>query len=193
VLRAQSAAQPLPAPPVSDPAHVARAADYAGTYVAASGQSLRVVAQRDRLHVFTGGKQIALYPRGTDLFWADDPEYATFLLAFGRDRTGSVVEMNYGSQWYRNERYRGPTTFSHPADWDALLGRYENTYFGAPAITRVMIVKNTLTLDGVDPLKPLGNDTFALDGSIVRFEDYDGNQPQRLSIDDTHLYRVELP
>jgi hypothetical protein len=50
-----------------------------------------------------------------------------------------------------------------------------------------------LTLDGVDPLKPLGNGTFALGDSVVRFEDYDGNQPQRLSIDATNLYRVELP
>jgi D-alanyl-D-alanine carboxypeptidase len=194
VLRAQSLGEPLPkAPPPPDPAHVDRAADYAGTYTAPNAASLRVVAERDRLYLIDGGKPIALYPRGTDLFWADDSNYATFLLAFGRDRNGSVVEMNYGSQWYPNERYHGPMTFTHPPDWDALVGRYENTFFGQPAITRVLVVKDRLTFDGVDTLKPLGNDEFALGSSVVRFEDYDGNRPQRMSVDATDLYRVELP
>jgi D-alanyl-D-alanine carboxypeptidase len=194
VLRAQSLGQPLPKPPPApDPAHVDHAGDYVGTYTAANAESLRVVAERDHLYLLGGGKPIALYPRGTDTFWADDPRYAIFLLAFGRDHSGSVVEMNYGSQWYPNERYRGPVTFSHPPDWDALVGRYQNTFFGQPAVTRVLLVKDRLTLDGVATLKPLGNDEFALGSSVVRFEDYDGNQPQRMSVDATDLYRVELP
>jgi hypothetical protein len=101
--------------------------------------------------------------------------------------------MTYGSQWYPNQRYRGERTFTYPAGWTALVGRYENTYFGEPAITRVVIVKNRLTLDGVDALKPLGNGEFALGSSVVAFEDYAGSQPQRLRIDGTNLYRVELP
>jgi hypothetical protein len=151
------------------------------------------VAINDRLALLDGSKRIALYPRGDDTFWADDPNYATFLLLFGRDRSGQVVEMNYGSQWYPNASYRGARTFSYPIGWRALVGRYENTYFGQPEVTRVVIVKNRLTLDGVDTLTPLQNGTFALGNSVVRFEDYAGNQPQRLSIDDTRLYRVELP
>jgi D-alanyl-D-alanine carboxypeptidase len=194
VLRAQSLAQALPAPPPApDPAHVDRAREYVGTYTASSGALLQVANQRDRLALIEGGKRIPLYPRGADLFWADDPKYALFLLSFGRDESGGVVEMTYGSQWYPNQRYRGERTFEYPADWAALVGRYENTYFGEPAITRVVIVKRRLTLDGVDRLKPLGNGEFTLGNSIVRFEDYDGNQPQRISIDDTNLYRVELP
>ncbi len=194
VLRAQSLGQPIPAPPPApDPAHVDLAADYAGAYTSREGTLLQVVAARDRLILMDGGKRIALYPRGDDTFWADDPRYATFLLAFGRDRSGSVVEMNYGSQWFADQRYRGPRTFTYPAEWPALTGRYENLFFGASQITRVVIVKNRLTLDGIDELKPLGNDEFALGKSIVRFEDYDGNQPQRLSIDETNLYRIELP
>jgi hypothetical protein len=116
-----------------------------------------------------------------------------FLLAFGRDRAGRVVEMNYGSQWYPNERYRGPRSFSHPAAWNALLGRYENTYAGQPQITRVLIVKDRLTFDGTDVLRPLPNGAFALGDSVVRFDAYAGREPQRLSIDDMRLYRVELP
>jgi hypothetical protein len=194
VLRAQSLGQPIPAPPpASDPAHVDHSTDYTGAYTSPGGTLLQVVAARDRLMLVDGGKRIALYPRGGDTFWADDPRYAMFLLAFERDRSGSVVEMNYGSQWFANQRYSGPRTFTYPAEWPALAGRYENVLAGAPQITRVVIVKNRLTLDGVDELKPLGNDEFALGTSVVRFDDYDGNQPQRLSIDETSLYRVELP
>jgi len=194
VLRAQSLGQPLPSPKAApDPAHVDRAGDFAGTYTAPSGASLEVVANENHLRLVDGSKSIALYARGPDAFWADDPKYAMFLLVFGRERDGRVVEMTYGSQWYPNERYRGPHTFSYPAAWNVLAGRYENTYLGDPAITRVVIVKNRLTLDGTDALKPLSNGNFAIGDSIVRFDSYAGKEPQRLSIDETRLYRVELP
>ena len=194
VLRAQSLGQtlpPQPAPP--DPARVANAAAYPGTYTSSDGSSVRVVANGNYLQLLDAGKVIALYPRGRNLFWADDPKYALFLLSFGRDRGGKVVEFTYGPQWYANERYRGPHAFAHPAVWNALVGRYENTYGGQPAITRVVIVKDRLTLDGTDTLRPLRDGTFALGDSIVRFDAYAGNAPQRLSIDGTPLYRVELP
>jgi D-alanyl-D-alanine carboxypeptidase len=194
VLRAQSLGQAVPAPPPApDPARVDRAADYAGRYTGSNGASLEIVNREKHLQLIEGTKAIALYPRGPDLFWADDPKYAMFLLAFGRDRTGRIVELTYGSQWYPNERYRGVHTFAYPAAWNALVGRYENTYFAYPAITRVVIVKNRLTLDGTDALRPLPNGSFALGNSVVRFNAYAGKEPQRLSIDDTHLYRVELP
>jgi len=35
--------------------------------------------------------------------------------------------------------------------------------------------------------------TFNLGTSIVRFDAFAGSQPQRISIDDARLYRVELP
>ena len=50
-----------------------------------------------------------------------------------------------------------------------------------------------LTLDGLSPLKPLKDGTFAAGDSILRFDAYAGKQPQRMNIDDTHLYRIELP
>jgi D-alanyl-D-alanine carboxypeptidase len=194
VLRAQSLGETLPAAPAPlDPAHVDRAADYAGTYTDARGASLRIAVQGDRLQLVDGTRTIALYPRGSDLFWADDPGYALFLLSFARDANATVTEMNYGSRWFANQRYRGQRTFGHPAAWDALAGRYENAFFGQPAITRVVIVKNHLTFDGTDTLKPLPNGTFALGSSIVRFDAYAGANPQRLWLDGLPLYRVELP
>ncbi|MFZ0683214.1 MAG: serine hydrolase [Candidatus Cybelea sp.] len=194
VLRAQSLGEPLPSPPPArDPARVSRASEYAGTYKGTDGSSLRVVVGGDRLYLVNATKRIELYPRGGDLFWADDPEFAIFLLVFRRDRDGNVVEIDDGPRWYAGERYRGPRTFAYPPSWNALVGRYENTYLGQPAITRVVIVKNRLTLDGTDPLMPLSDGTFALGDSLVRFDAYAGNQPQRLSIDALRLYRVELP
>jgi D-alanyl-D-alanine carboxypeptidase len=194
VLRAQSLGEPLPSPPTAtDPSRVARAADYAGTYARPGGGSIRVAALGNRLALVDGATSFALYPRAPDMFWADDPKFAMFLLAFERDRGGRVVDMTYGSQWYPNERYHGPHSFPHPAAWNALLGRYENVYFGSPEITRVIVVKNRLTLDGTDVLKPLPDGSFALGSSVVRFGAYAGGQPQRLSIDATHLYRIDLP
>jgi CubicO group peptidase (beta-lactamase class C family) len=194
VLRAQSLGEPLPSPPPArDPARVGRASEYAGTYTEANGSSLHVVAAGERLYLMKAAKRIELYPRGRDLFWADDPEFAIFLLAFGRDRDGKVIEINYGPRWYAGELYRGPRKFAYPPAWNAFAGRYENTYLGEPAITRVVIVKNRLTLDGTDSLTPLSDGTFALGDSVVRFDAYAGNQPQRLNIDATHFYRVELP
>ncbi|HVN68388.1 MAG TPA: serine hydrolase domain-containing protein [Candidatus Binatia bacterium] len=194
VLRAQSLGQALPEPPPApDPARVERAADYAGTYTSSSGATLRVETRGNGLALVDGPKTVALYPRGDDEFWADDPSYAQYLLAFGRDKSGRIVEMNYGAQWFPNERYGGPRTFTHPASWDALVGRYENVYLGDPIVTRVIVVKDRLTLDGTDALRPLPDGGFAIGTSTVRFDAYAGTVPQRLTIDDGHFYRVELP
>jgi D-alanyl-D-alanine carboxypeptidase len=194
VLRAQSLGEALPSPPpVPDPARVSNAGDYAGTYAAPHGGTLTVRAGGERLTMLDAGTAIALYPRGTDRFWADDPRFSMYLIAFGRDAKKRVVELTYGSQWYPNERYAGPRTFSHPKSWDALAGRYENVFWGQPAVTRVVIVKDKLTLDGIAPLRPLREGAFALGDSVVRFDAYAGAQPQRMSIDDTRLYRTELP
>jgi len=194
-LRAAAAGEPIPAapPPPPDPARVDHAADYAGTYTGASGSALQVTADGERLSLTEAGKTIALYPRGGDTFWADDPKYATFLLAFRRDGTRKVTNLTYGAQWWANERYQGPKTFTHPRAWDALVGRYENTFFGEPEITRVVIVKDRLMLDGVDALKPLPDGAFALGTSVIRFRDFAGSRPQRLTFDSADLYRVELP
>ena len=194
VLRAQNAGEPLPAPPATpDPARVTNAAAYAGAYGATDGSTLRVVADGDHLTLLDGNDRIALYPRGDDTFWADDPRFAMFLLAFGRDRAGRVVELTYGARWYPNARYNGPHTFTYPHSWDRLVGRYENVFGGQPYVTRVVIVKNHLTFDGVDPLEPRPDGSFALGTSVVRFDALAGTLPQRVSIDDTRLYRVELP
>jgi D-alanyl-D-alanine carboxypeptidase len=194
VLRAQSEGKPLPpAPPAPDPRETEGAPAFSGTYTSPAGKALTVVAEGNRLSLADGSATIALYPRGDDTFWADDPRYAMYEFVFGRNAKKQVVEMTYGAQWFPNAKYTGPRTFTHPPAWDALVGRYENTYLGQPYVTRVIIVKDMLTFDGQSPLKPLKDGTFAAGDSIVRFDAYAGKQPQRMSVDDTHLYRIELP
>jgi D-alanyl-D-alanine carboxypeptidase len=193
VLRAQSAGQPLPTPkPTPDPAHVERAGDYAGTY-RSGNTSLLVVAQGDRLSLVDGATTSTLYPRDIDQFWSDDPHFATYLLAFGRDAHKRVVELTYGSQWFPNANYRGPHAFRYPQAWNAYVGRYENVFLGQPYVTRAIVVKNQLTLDGVAPLHPLHGGTFTMGSSTITFDTYAGGRTQRLVIDDSRLYRTGLP
>ncbi|HKU80876.1 MAG TPA: serine hydrolase [Candidatus Tumulicola sp.] len=194
VLRAQSENRALPSPPPApDPARVSGAAAYAGTYVAPTGERLTVTARGDGLSMTDGTRASTLYPRGDDTFWSDDARFAQYLVAFGRDARKRVVELTYGEQWYPNDRYAGPRTFSHPAAWNGLTGRYENVFWGQPEINRVLIVKDRLTLDGVATLRPRKNGTFALGDSIVRFDTYAGARPTRMTIDGAALYRTELP
>ena len=193
VLRAQSAGAPLPSPaPTPDPAHVQNAGEYAGTYRSGAAM-LRVTARADRLSLVDGASTWTLYPRDTDQFWSNDPRLPMYLLAFGRDARKHVVEMTYGSQWYTNANYRGPHQFSNPPSWDAYVGRYENVFLGQPYVTRAIIVKNRLTLDGVVPLRPLHDGSFAMGSSKVTFDTYAAGRTQRMIVDDARLYRTGLP
>lgn len=193
-LRAASAGDPTPLPiPQPDRARVAHAAAYDGAYRTPSGATIAVTNDGDRVFMSQGGARIALYPRGHDAFWADDARYATFLLVFARNAAGLVDQFNYGSQWYVNARYRGPLTVSVPERWKELAGRYENTFDGMPFITRVVIVKNRLTLDGTDALQPRADGTFSVGPSTVRFAAFAGNRAQQMTIDALPLYRVDLP
>ena len=194
VLRAVAAGTPLPPPwHAPDIAHVESAATYAGTYRAPDGAVLRVVATADHLALVDGAKTIALYPRG-GTFFADDPAYALYLIHFMRDKHKTVIGLNYGARWFANERDPAPrATPAYPAAWNALAARYESVSAQGGGTTRVVIVRGRLTLDGTTALAPRSDGTFALGPSIVRFEARVAGQPQRLSIDDTHYYRVELP
>jgi CubicO group peptidase (beta-lactamase class C family) len=194
VLRAQSLGQPLPEPPAApDPRTVDRAEQYAGTFTSPGGRRFTIVAANGQLSLTDGAENVAIYPRGDDTFWVDSKNYALFELNFGRDRNERVVEANYGSDWYAAGGYSGPRTFSHPSAWDSLTGRYQNVFEGQPYISRVVIVKSRLTFDGTSTLTPLPNGTFALGSSIVRFDARAGTQPQRMWVDDTPMFRIELP
>ncbi len=195
VLRAQSLGEPLPpAPPApADPALTPNGADYTGTYTAVDGSSLSVTGVTGRAAMIDRGASYALYPRGPDIFWSSDPRFVLFLLHFGRNASRHVVDVTYGSQWFGNERYYGPRTWSHPHRYDAYVGRYENTFWGSLSVTRVLVVKGRLTFDGLDPLTPRPDGSFTLGTDVIRFDAIAGGKAQRMTIDAADLYRVELP
>jgi D-alanyl-D-alanine carboxypeptidase len=194
VLRAQQLGDALPQPPPPpDPARVAQAHDYTGTYTALNGRTFSVAAAGNRLSMIDRGISYTLYPRGPGLFWSSDPRYPLFLFAFGRNAKHRVDQATYGSVWFGNARYKGPRSWSYPQRWNAYIGRFENVFWGSPAITRVLVVKGTLTFDGLEPIVPQKNGSFLSGTDVVRFDTPAGGKMQRMIIDDYRMYRIELP
>ena len=174
-------------PPVTDPTRVENAADYAGTYRAcpehsrracsepcpersrrdsrrASSKTLTLAAEGERLILRRGGRRIVLEQCGPDQFYVNHPDFALFLLRFGRGES-QVVEAFHGPDWYVNERYTGPTTFDYPQRWDAYPGHYRSHN---PWLSnfRVVLRKGALALimpsGEEEPLVPLGDGVFRL-------------------------------
>lgn len=123
-LRATLDQQPLPPmPPLEDTAIVADATGYAGVYRCGARQ-LEFVAEDNRLRLKQNETRAALLRRGDDAFYVvDEPNLDRFLLCFGRSG-GQVAEVWYGSDWYVNEHYTGPTQFDYPSEWESYVGHY---------------------------------------------------------------------
>ncbi len=184
LLRAALHDQELPPVPRTDPDKVENAAEYAGTYRARAGHSGRagagvvtLVAEGERLMLRYGDERIVLERRGPDCFYVDHPDFALFLLRFGREE-GKVVEVFHGPDWYTNERYTGPTTFDHPQEWGAYPGHYRSFN---PWLSnfRVVLRKGALALvepsGSEEPLAPLG-------GGVFRVGE-DDRSPERIYFD----------
>jgi D-alanyl-D-alanine carboxypeptidase len=184
LLRAALHDQELPPIPPIDPAKIENAPEYTGTYRAIPEQRpgavpkmLTLVAEGERLMLRYGDEHMGLERRGPDRFYVDHPDFALFLLRFGREK-GKVVELFHGPDWYTNDRYPGPTTFDHPQEWDEYPGHYLSFN---PWLSnfRVVLRKGALLL--VEPsgeeqaLVPLGSGVFRVGE--------DGRSPERLRFD----------
>jgi len=176
LLRAALCDQELPPIPGADPTRIENAADYAGRYRAQT-RAFTLAGEGKRLIMRYGNEQIALERRGPDRFYVDHPDFALFLLRFGREE-GKVVEAFHGPDWYTNDRYAGPTTFDYPQEWDAYPGHYRSHN---PWLSnfRVVLRKGALALivpsEEEESLVPLG-------GSVFRVGD-DERSPERLRFD----------
>ena len=85
-----------------------------------------------------------------------DPEFNRYSIVFGRegkDEKSAVVELAHGAEWYVNQRYTGPKTFTYPEAWKALTGTYHNDdpWVGT---TRIVVRKGKLWADGALELLP---------------------------------------
>ncbi len=195
VLRAQQLGQALPAAPAPPPSPniVPDPAQYAGTYTATDGSTIAFAADGRELTTTLHGATYPVFPQGNDTFATHDPRLRMFYTAFHRDKQRRVYGFNNGSKLYYKAGYVGPRSFSHPASWNALVGRYEAVIWGQPIIVRTIIVGDRLTFDGISPLRPQKDGSFLSDTSRVRFDTPAAGQMQRLWIDGGDLYRIDLP
>ncbi len=197
-LVAYATGKPLPAPPTpEDPLLVEHASQYAGTFSQVGGKASIIVATTgDRLGLMTPKGLIKLYPTGHDNFVVDDPAWAAYLLQFGRDADGNVVEAFWGPQWYTSSEYTGPTTFTYPNIWNAYVGRYEtldaNGYYNE---VTVIVRKGQLSYDDGTHLVPLGGTLFHVGNSswtpdFARFSEIISGKARVLSSPGVEMYRM---
>jgi hypothetical protein len=154
----------------------------------------------EQLLLCYGNHRIKLDPRGRDCFYVDHPDFALFLLRFGREN-GKLVEVFHGPDWYTNERYTGPTSFNYPEEWDAYPGHYRshNPWFSN---FRIIPRKGALTLvepsGEEEPLVPLGNDLFRVgederSPERIRFDAIINKKAFRANMSCVECYRTFTP
>lgn len=177
LLRAAVHEEHLPSlPQTPEPTCIGSPADFSGRYRSQSG-AFTLVAQGERLMVICGGDRVALEVRGEDRFYVPHPDFSRHLFRFGRE-DGEVVEAFHGSDWYVNERYRGPTRFDFPTEWAAYPGHYRSHN---PWYTNFRVVMRKEKLYLVEPggdeevLVALGNGVFRIG--------HEERSPERLCFD----------
>ena len=198
LMRAQRKSAALPAMPEPDPpAVVTNAADYAGTYRGES-RGLEVVAEGERLFVLHGDERVLLDRQGeADRFIARHRALDRFVLQFGRKDPAmpdsEVVEAAWGGEWFRNEKYAGPDSFSHPKEWDTYVGHYRNESPWVGSM-RIVVRKGRLWLEGTTPLEADG-DLFRLrddphNTEWIRFGEIVNGRCMRIRVSGSDLWRV---
>ena len=201
LMRAQRAGAELPEPPEADVATVVKnAADFAGDYRGEKG-TLAVRAEGERLVAMQGGERIPLERLADpNRFAARHTRFDRFAFAFGRSddkRPDSpVVDVSWGEDWYRNDRYDGPERFDYPEAWDAYAGHYrnENPWIGS---LRIFVLKGRLMLDGTIPLEADGELYRLRDNprntEWIRFGELVNGRCMRIRLSGSDLWRVTAP
>lgn len=152
-----------PLPSAAEPARMANAAEYAGTFASPSGP-LVLVAEGSRLLLGYDGQQIPLEKRRGDSFYVPHPDFSLALLDFSREDE-VVVEAFHGGDRYVREGYGGPWQFVYPSHWDSFVGHYRARN---PELSnfRIALRKGVLTLlnpwGNSDPLAPVTDSRFRI-------------------------------
>jgi len=124
VLEAARRGDSLPSlPPARNPYVVPKASEYAGSYRGQDGRTLEFRAEGGQLLLDRGGRSVPVETFDDDAFLGPPDAFPLFPLRFRRT-AGTVTEVDYGGEWYLNDRYRGPRQFTHPEAWDAYIGHY---------------------------------------------------------------------
>ena len=156
---------------------VANATEYVGRYSGAESE-IELVATDDGILLRDGALGVNLERVEGDTFLMPHPALDRFVLSFGRDGSGRVVEAFRGNEWFKAEGFAGPEPAPHPPEWNAFPGLYRANNPWLPAL-RVVLRKEALALSWPwtsieEPLLPLE------DGSFAVGEEW---QPQRVRFD----------
>jgi len=196
--------QELPEVPLTSQTKIENITEYSGTYQIflnksrkADVRTFTLEAIEEHLILCYGNERIELEPRGRDCFYLNHPDFALFLLRFGREN-GKLVEAFHGPDWYTNERYTGPTTFNYPEEWDAIPGHYRshNPWFSN---FRIILRKGALILvdpsGEEEPLVPLGNGLFRVgederSPERIRFDAIINEKAFRANMSGVECYRT---
>jgi CubicO group peptidase (beta-lactamase class C family) len=190
----------LPDLPVTTlPWEVKDAAEYAGRFVSASGDSLVFAASGDSLLLVRGAQRDLLLRHGGDSFLGPAPEFALYPIRFGRGPEG-VTEVWYGGDWYAGARYKGPRRFTVPKEWKAYTGHYRIMQPWEPSF-RIVVRKGRLWWIGPggneEPLTPTGPASFRVGeaGSpeTLRFDAVADGQALRATFSGMAYYRYFAP
>lgn len=198
LMNAEKQGKPGPAPPaLNNPREVKNAADFAGIFEAPSGSKLHVVAEGSALYLAAADKKIPLESLGENAFLADEYSWRRFPLVFGRNSAKKVVELSHGADWYVNESYSGPKTFSTPPQYEPFVGHYrsDSPWFRS---TRIVIRNGRLWADGTGALEPIGPALFRAGGDsfspdVAEFLHVASGKAQLLKVNGSDLWRVEIP
>jgi len=206
VARAARAGKAIPDEPPSREPPAMPAGDYAGTYTSPDGRSIVVTAaggaisMRRGERAAGGGRRMALEPVDDDQFRVDDPEFALYLLRFGRDPDKKVVEAFFGPDWYAGDRYAGPRTFEVPEEWTTYPGHYRSV---DPWLSNFRIVLRKGALAFIAPdggertMTPLRGGEFRLDdeqsAERLRFDSPIDGKTLRALLSEEPYYRTFTP
>ena len=197
ILRAGLASYTPPSmPSTPDPCEVDDAGEFAGTYTSEQDR-LVLRASGDRLLLDWRGEEVVLERRGTDRFYAAHPDLGLHLLEFGR-QGDQVVEAFQGAEWYKTERYSGPSSFDYPPEWESFQGHYR-TYNFVLTNFRIVIRKGNLLLvyptGGHEVLVPTGDGTFRIGDNphspeTLQFDAVASGQALRATLSGCPYYRT---
>lgn len=164
VVRATRSHQPVKVPRVRESTYVENGDDYAGTY---RDGARELIFTTSRHHLFLSLPQgrLILSRISGDRFMGDHPTLGYDAFVFGRDASGTVVEVFHGADWFVTEDYVGETVFDVPPLWMAYTGRYRAHNLWNPTY-KVVIRKGVLMLlqasGAGDQLVPLDDGTFRI-------------------------------
>jgi D-alanyl-D-alanine carboxypeptidase len=200
-LQALAQDEDLPALPQPEPAKssVDNAAEYAGVY-RSEDKSFELLCEDGQLVLVHGGQRVTLQRWFPDGFYVPHPAFKLSILKFEREE-GTVVAACHGADWYRGERYEGPTQFDYPAAWGAYVGHYR-THSPWMSNFRFLVRRGQAYLQwwGMyeQALTPLDDGSFRVGEAEysperLRFDCFVDGQALRANLSGGDYYRVETP